>query len=205
MPGMYAVTSTPVVSRTRATLRSAEFGFFGVCVKHARADAAALGRALERRRLGLLGLGLPSLADELGDRGHACSFARFSDELRGTGAREVAHDPSTSTAGRGRGLPKPTKQDISGPPMPPARADRGGEPEIASVLKIRAPICRYGGGRPERPVEVVASTRSHPVREVLCSNRRFVLCRRRGHRQQRRSRRRNDCGPFYERPLSLCR
>src|SRR4051794_33192033 len=32
MPGMYAVTSTPVVSRTRATLRSAEFGFFGVVV-----------------------------------------------------------------------------------------------------------------------------------------------------------------------------
>src|SRR5471032_261085 len=30
---MYAVTSTPVVSRTRATLRSAEFGFFGVWVK----------------------------------------------------------------------------------------------------------------------------------------------------------------------------
>ena len=33
MPGMYAVTSTPVVRRTRATLRSAEFGFLGVCVK----------------------------------------------------------------------------------------------------------------------------------------------------------------------------
>ena len=32
MPGMYAVTSTPVVRRTRATLRSAEFGFFGVWV-----------------------------------------------------------------------------------------------------------------------------------------------------------------------------
>ena len=32
MPGMYAVTSMPVVSRTRATLRSAEFGFFGVWV-----------------------------------------------------------------------------------------------------------------------------------------------------------------------------
>ena len=29
---MYAVTSTPVVRRTRATLRSAEFGFFGVWV-----------------------------------------------------------------------------------------------------------------------------------------------------------------------------
>src|SRR6476620_4211165 len=33
MPGMYAVTSMPVVSRTRATLRKAEFGFFGVVVK----------------------------------------------------------------------------------------------------------------------------------------------------------------------------
>src|SRR3954447_6668321 len=31
-PGMYAVTSMPLVSRTRATLRSAEFGFFGVVV-----------------------------------------------------------------------------------------------------------------------------------------------------------------------------
>src|SRR4029077_343079 len=32
MPGMYVVTSTEFVKRTRATLRSAEFGFFGVCV-----------------------------------------------------------------------------------------------------------------------------------------------------------------------------
>src|SRR4051812_36186183 len=32
IPGMYAVTSTPVVSRTRATLRSAELGFLGVWV-----------------------------------------------------------------------------------------------------------------------------------------------------------------------------
>src|SRR5947209_16738505 len=31
-PGMYAVTSWPLVSRTRATLRSAEFGFLGVLV-----------------------------------------------------------------------------------------------------------------------------------------------------------------------------
>jgi hypothetical protein len=29
---MYVVTSIPVVKRTRATLRSAEFGFFGVVV-----------------------------------------------------------------------------------------------------------------------------------------------------------------------------
>jgi hypothetical protein len=32
MPGMYAVTSMPEVRRTRATLRRAEFGFFGVVV-----------------------------------------------------------------------------------------------------------------------------------------------------------------------------
>src|SRR5215471_13318556 len=31
-PGMYAVTSMPPEMRTRATLRSAEFGFFGVVV-----------------------------------------------------------------------------------------------------------------------------------------------------------------------------
>src|SRR5882724_8981548 len=31
-PGMYVVTSIAFVRRTRATLRSAEFGFFGVCV-----------------------------------------------------------------------------------------------------------------------------------------------------------------------------
>jgi hypothetical protein len=29
---MYAVTSIPLVKRTRATLRNAEFGFFGVVV-----------------------------------------------------------------------------------------------------------------------------------------------------------------------------
>src|SRR5436853_7691351 len=31
-PGIYVVTSIPLVTRTRATLRNAEFGFFGVCV-----------------------------------------------------------------------------------------------------------------------------------------------------------------------------
>src|SRR6266446_9347942 len=31
-PGMYAVTSTPLESLTRATLRSAEFGFLGVMI-----------------------------------------------------------------------------------------------------------------------------------------------------------------------------
>src|SRR3954471_14014827 len=38
--------------------------------EHARAHAPALGRALEGGGLRLLGLGLPSFADELLDRGH---------------------------------------------------------------------------------------------------------------------------------------
>ena len=41
------VTSIPLVSRTRATLRSAEFGFFGVVRLHARADAPLLRGAAE--------------------------------------------------------------------------------------------------------------------------------------------------------------
>src|SRR5207245_798698 len=32
IPGMYVVTSTALVRRTRATLRKAELGFLGVCV-----------------------------------------------------------------------------------------------------------------------------------------------------------------------------
>src|SRR6478736_5222958 len=36
MPGMYAVTSIWLVSRTRAILRSAEFGFLGVIVRTCR-------------------------------------------------------------------------------------------------------------------------------------------------------------------------
>src|SRR6185436_15529301 len=35
-PGMYTVTSLPLLSRRRAILRSAELGFFGVMVRPAR-------------------------------------------------------------------------------------------------------------------------------------------------------------------------
>ena len=61
----------PLVRRTRATLRSAEFGFFGVCGVHAGAHTATLRRALEGRRLALGGLGCAALADQLLDGGHA--------------------------------------------------------------------------------------------------------------------------------------
>src|SRR3954452_19297123 len=54
--------------------------------EHARADATALGRTLERGRLRLLGLGLPPLADELLDRGHKTPTRVDSwSELRAAG------------------------------------------------------------------------------------------------------------------------
>src|SRR3954463_5740735 len=44
-PGMYAVTSLPLLSRTRAILRSAEFGFFGVIVLTCRHTPRFCGEA----------------------------------------------------------------------------------------------------------------------------------------------------------------
>src|SRR5262245_1472155 len=43
---MYAFTSRPLVSRTRATLRSAEFGFFGVAVKTRRQTPRRCGERI---------------------------------------------------------------------------------------------------------------------------------------------------------------
>src|ERR687887_2845671 len=49
-PGMYAVTSIVFVSRTRATLRSAEFGFFGVVVYTRVHTPRRCGAAIRRLR-----------------------------------------------------------------------------------------------------------------------------------------------------------
>ena len=118
------MTSIPLVSRTRATLRSAEFGFFGRGRVDARADAAALGAALERRRLVLRDLVLPALADQLLDRGHAVSvfvcvhwwscgrLVRAVADPRGRACRLAAEwrrlDPARRTGGaRGAGPSRP--------------------------------------------------------------------------------------------------
>src|SRR6185312_8807236 len=60
MPGMYAVTSMPLVRRTRAILRRAEFGFLGVIVRtwtqtprfcgEPRVHSVVLCSALKRQR-----------------------------------------------------------------------------------------------------------------------------------------------------------
>src|SRR5689334_8535637 len=46
MPGIYAVTSNPLVSLTRATLRRAEFGFLGVTVHTRVQTPRRCGQAL---------------------------------------------------------------------------------------------------------------------------------------------------------------
>src|SRR5579863_580420 len=48
---MYVVTSIPFVSRTRATLRSAEFGFFGVVVYTRTQTPRRCGQALSAGEL----------------------------------------------------------------------------------------------------------------------------------------------------------
>src|SRR6476620_6823670 len=53
-PGMYVVTSKPFVSRTRATLRRAEFGFFGVCVNTRVQTPRFCGAPVRAGRLVLL-------------------------------------------------------------------------------------------------------------------------------------------------------
>jgi hypothetical protein len=62
---MYAVTSFPLLKRTRATFRSAEFGFLGV-----EANAALLRTLVQVAHLGfLLHLGA-ALANQLINRWH---------------------------------------------------------------------------------------------------------------------------------------
>ena len=99
----------PLVRRTRATLRSAEFGFFGRGRVDARAHAAPLRAALERRRLGLADLVLPALADQLLDRGHRVSVFVFCAVLYG--GMDRAGRASETRVGRvGGGLERPALQ-----------------------------------------------------------------------------------------------
>ena len=60
----------PLVSRTLATFRSAELGFFGVVVYTRTHTPRFCGQLLQRRSVGPLGLFLPSLPDKLIDCGH---------------------------------------------------------------------------------------------------------------------------------------
>jgi len=80
------MTSKPLVRRTFATLRRAEFGFFGVVVIDAGANAALLRRCAMMARLFPVDFLLPRLADQLADRRHTSPFqrrTRFHSEAEG--------------------------------------------------------------------------------------------------------------------------
>ena len=86
----------PDVSRTRATLRSAEFGFFGVSVKTRVHTPRRWGEPFSAGRLRLLGLGLPSFSDELLDRGHETP-TRVEQTSRSRWARTIDRVSGKST------------------------------------------------------------------------------------------------------------
>src|SRR5262245_56266782 len=58
---MYAFTSRPLVRRTRATLRSAEFGFFGVAVNTRRHTPRRCGERIRSGDAERVGSGLRPL------------------------------------------------------------------------------------------------------------------------------------------------
>src|SRR5215218_8312428 len=82
-----------------ADLAQGRVGLLGRGRVDARADTPPLGRALQRRRLGLLDLALAALADQLGDRWQSplladCSCCSFNSTV--SGVCSVSHAPGTT-------------------------------------------------------------------------------------------------------------
>src|SRR5829696_4567175 len=83
-----------------ADLAQGRVGLLGRGRVDARADTPPLGRALQRRRLGLLDLALTALADQLGDRWQSllladCSCCSFNSTV--SGVYSVFRPPGTHT------------------------------------------------------------------------------------------------------------
>src|SRR5215217_3311831 len=82
-----------------ADLAQGRVGLLGRGRVDARADTPPLGRALQRRRLGLLDLALTALADQLGDRWQSllladCSCCSFNSTV--SGVYSVSQAPGTT-------------------------------------------------------------------------------------------------------------
>src|SRR5918911_5102861 len=96
---MYAVTSIPFVSRTRATLRSAEFGFFGVAV-YTRVQTPRFCGAPRRAGVLVLVLGVwrPLRTSWLTVGKRVCPFVK-----RVLDARKARHGLSARARAEGHG------------------------------------------------------------------------------------------------------
>src|SRR4051795_8499607 len=145
-PGMYAVTSMPLVSRTRATLRSAEFGYLGVVVYTRVHTPRRWGLPLSAGVLVLSTLSSRPLRTNCWIVGNAspCSLALFSECYvsstgRTTGAGSWPPPALGRVAYRPQDRAQPdvcgevqrsgTDRPARGGPEPPWRAERPGEPQ----------------------------------------------------------------------------
>src|SRR5215218_3901355 len=89
-----------------ADLAQGRVGLLGRGRVDARADTPPLGRALQRRRLGLLDLALAALADQLGDGWQSllladCSCCSFNSTV--SGVYSVSQAPGTTSRCPGQG------------------------------------------------------------------------------------------------------
>src|SRR3954452_20715712 len=94
-PGMYAVTSMPLVSRTRATFRRAEFGFLGVVVYTRVHTPRRCGEPLRAGVLAFVALSCRPLRTSWLMVGNLFPL-RLSGRCRGNGAVapwDVRYDP----------------------------------------------------------------------------------------------------------------
>src|SRR5919197_3554954 len=137
-PGMYVVTSIPLVSRTRATLRSAEFGFLGVVVYtrvHTPRRCGAATRRLRPRpdfRPGVATFFFGALRPlrtswEVVGMRRTMLATKMRDECRPS-AVTVPPDwtlPSATTARPSATLSSPTRPPPSGPLPSPSSAPPG--------------------------------------------------------------------------------
>src|SRR3954447_3209382 len=170
-PGMYAVTSMPLVRRTRATLRSAEFGFLGVVVYTRVHTPRRWGLPLSAGVLVLPTLSARPLRTSCWIVGteSPCSLVLFSASflssslaclvvLGGAGSRpppalgRVADPPSgpgPSQTSAGRSAAPGPVRPACREPAPPWRAERPGEPQ-ARRKKIPGPCSERQNGRSDR-------------------------------------------------------
>src|SRR4051794_15488747 len=155
MPGMYAVTSTPVVNRTRATLRSAEFGFLGVCVKTRVQTPRRWGEPFSAGVFvfsDLVSRPFRTSWAIVGTRGPSRDFgAGFRGPIRAGPLRGLSAPGgwAPDDAARGARLPKPTVQLTSGRCRRPAGTAGRARPSARGSRPNRS-TPEAGPERPEK-------------------------------------------------------
>ena len=129
-PGMYAVTSTPAREADARDLAERRVRLLRGGGVDAGAHAASLGGALEGRRLRLVRLRLPALADQLLDRRHYVSVCWMN--LWSTGTRHPGRPAWSGFVAR-----RATTPEVSVVPRRPPRP--GVSPRSSAPRSARLP------------------------------------------------------------------